>query len=430
MQRLARLRDHPLTQALAAERGEVGAWLVGGAVRDALLGRPGIDLDAVVERDIEPIARRVADRLSARIVRLGGDRFSALRLVASIGVLDLWEADAGSLDEDLERRDFTINAIAVAVADGALVDPHGGCADLRDRRLRATRVTVFAEDPVRVLRLARFEATLDGFRVDPATQELARASASRLREAAGERLRTELSRLFIDATYSRALGALDRAGIWPLLWSLPGASSNPGAIDWQAAAERLDARLPSLDEAASDPEQAPHRVVLGHAVALACAEPEPSRAEAALEGLAARVVASRKEAQAIRSHLALAREPPPVETGELAWWVYRAGGRHAAVAALAAALAEPSVRAAWDRARAESEELVGRRGRTLLTPRPLLSGDEIGRLLGLEPGPRIGEATRRLLQAQVRGEVTTRDEAVALLRLGEGGQALPEPTSR
>src|SRR5690606_23611528 len=107
--------------------------------------------------------------------------------------VDITPLQGASLEEDLARRDLTVNALAVPVAgDGRLVDPRGGLADLRARRLRLVRDSAFADDPVRLLRLARLAEQL-GFAVEPATAAAARRDAGRVWEAPGERLADELN---------------------------------------------------------------------------------------------------------------------------------------------------------------------------------------------------------------------------------------------
>lgn len=421
--RLDALRALPAARALAAESGGTGVWLVGGAVRDALLGEPVGDLDAIVERDGAALADRLARRLPGRLVRLGGERFAAFRLVTPDGDVDLWELGGATLEADLERRDFTINAMALDLGTGELRDPHGGREDLANRTLRATRAGVFAEDPLRVVRLARFAATLSGFAPATETVELARAAAPGLEDVAGERIRGELEHLF-RAPYAAALGRLAEAGVWPLLWHrAQGPGVPPASLAASAAA--LDARLPVP---ADDPPA--ERVASGHALALRLASADPQEASRELGRLAGRSIVSRLEAKAVALRLERIRQAPPDSPGDLAWWLHGAGAAHRHCAALAAALADEALRRAWDEVLAAAPALLAARGAEVLHPRPLLDGGEIGRLLGLPPGPRLGAAARRLLEAQVRGEVRSRGEAERLLAGGDEGQALPLPTRR
>jgi tRNA nucleotidyltransferase/poly(A) polymerase len=168
------------------------AWIVGGALRDELLGRPVLDLD-VACRQPERAARRYAKRAGGASFPLS-ERHGAWRVALETGrTVDFTPLPEG-IEADLATRDFALNAIAVPVAGGALLDPHGGRADIETRTIRAVSDTVFADDPLRLLRAVRLEDEL-GFRLDGHTEELVRAHAERVGEPAGERILAELHRL-------------------------------------------------------------------------------------------------------------------------------------------------------------------------------------------------------------------------------------------
>ena len=196
------------------------AWIVGGAVRDELLGRPLVDLDVACrepERAAREYARRsggapfpLSERHGAWRVALEGDRtvdFTPLR---------------GGIEGDLATRDFTINAIAVPVGGGEPADPTGGRDDLDLRVLRAVREEIFQDDPARLLRAVRLEDEL-GFRLAPMTEELVRRDAALVTEPAGERILGELERLS-----PRGFRRLDELG---LLEPLGGSLERIDAID-------------------------------------------------------------------------------------------------------------------------------------------------------------------------------------------------------
>jgi tRNA nucleotidyltransferase/poly(A) polymerase len=205
------------------------AWIVGGAVRDELLGRPLVDLDVACrepERAAREYARRsggapfpLSERHGAWRVALAGDRtvdFTPLR---------------GGIEGDLATRDFTINAIAVPVGGGEPADPTGGRDDLDLRVLRAVREEIFQDDPVRLLRAVRLEDEL-GFTLAPMTEQLVRRDAALVSEPAGERILGELERLS-----PRGFPRLDELG---LLEPLGGSLERIDAIDRvDSAAYRL-----------------------------------------------------------------------------------------------------------------------------------------------------------------------------------------------
>jgi putative nucleotidyltransferase with HDIG domain len=192
-----------------------GAWAVGGGLRDALLGRPVADLDVAVAGDAAVRARALARAHGARRFRLsaafGSWRVHGGRLPFPV---DLTPVQGESLEEDLSRRDLTVNALAAPVAGpeaGEIVDRHGGLADLAARRLRLVSPSALSDDPVRVLRLARLARQLD-FTIDPAAVRQARADARGLERAAGERLRDELGRLVSQPEAWRGIELLDELG--------------------------------------------------------------------------------------------------------------------------------------------------------------------------------------------------------------------------
>ncbi|MEN8185460.1 MAG: polya polymerase, partial [Myxococcota bacterium] len=227
----------------AADERDLPVYLVGGPVRDHLLGRPLRDVDLLVERR----AGRGAPQL-ARAARGPGlravahERFGTARLEGGGGAVDLATARSesyahpgalprvapGTLEQDLHRRDFAVNALAVPLSRAArrlrpaLIDPEGGLADLRTRRLRILHPRSFHDDPTRALRAARLAPRL-GFRLShgsvAALGEALRAGV--FAEVSGERLRREIEKLFEDAALGlepeRALALLEAWGVLPAL---------------------------------------------------------------------------------------------------------------------------------------------------------------------------------------------------------------------
>ena len=191
-------------RAVLRERGGAG-WLVGGTVRDRQMGRPGTDVDVVVEDDPRAVAAAVAARSGLPWFALSRE-WGAYRVVGSPGHLDVAAMRGGSLAADLAMRDFTVNAMALPVAGGALVDPFGGQGHLEQGRLVAVGRRIFADDPLRLLRAVRLAHTLD-LALDPALRELARAEARRLRETAAERV---LSEVVLTLAAGRSAAAVGR----------------------------------------------------------------------------------------------------------------------------------------------------------------------------------------------------------------------------
>jgi putative nucleotidyltransferase with HDIG domain len=180
---------------LAQAQG-VRIWIVGGAVRDLLLGRPVRDWDFAVDDEAMALGRAVGDALGGAFFPLDEGRGTARVVLGPEherrAVLDFARLRGRSLETDLAARDFTVNAMAVAEA-GVLIDPLGGQNDLRDTQIRATSERAFRDDPVRLLRAARLEAELH-LRIEPQTEVWLRRDALLLSRSAAERVRDELAR--------------------------------------------------------------------------------------------------------------------------------------------------------------------------------------------------------------------------------------------
>jgi tRNA nucleotidyltransferase (CCA-adding enzyme) len=201
-----------------------GSALVGGAVRDALLGRLGErpDLDLVVHCDAIALTRRLAADLGGSFVPLDPQR-SIARLVLNGWTIDLARCAGADLAADLDRRDYTINAMALPLPssrgecdgsppEGNLMDPHGGLAHLAAGQLVAIREANLLADPLRLLRGVRLAAELD-FGIDQTTWEWIQRHHQRLEEVAGERILAELERLAAAPAGARLLVAAGEAGL-------------------------------------------------------------------------------------------------------------------------------------------------------------------------------------------------------------------------
>jgi tRNA nucleotidyltransferase/poly(A) polymerase len=210
--RLARREDVALAASCAHPRERVRA--VGGAVRDAFLGRAGGDLDLAVEPGrAAAFAERLAARARSRVVPVGAAPRRILKVPFHGREIDVWEEEGGP-EGDLLRRDFTVNAIAFDLPSGALVAAPHALDDLRKKVLRAPRPGVFLEDPLRVLRAARFLAQLPGFRVARSAELEMKRAGRFLRMVSEERRLVELDKLLAapPKDRDRALRFLERVG--------------------------------------------------------------------------------------------------------------------------------------------------------------------------------------------------------------------------
>jgi poly(A) polymerase len=217
------------TQQLSRRLGEAGhrAYLVGGSVRDAFLDRPVDDSDITTGARPDVIERAVAGWADAvwlqgeRFGTIGcekdGERFEITTFRAEIYRSDSRKPEVTFSDDiatDLSRRDFTINAIAIALDEPNLVDPCGGLDDLVTRRLRTplSPEISFGDDPLRMLRAARFVATL-GFEPDAELLRAVEAMRERLQIISAERIRDELSKLLLAEDPSAGLWLIARTGL-------------------------------------------------------------------------------------------------------------------------------------------------------------------------------------------------------------------------
>ena len=183
-----------------------GLHAVGGTVRDLLLESPSTDLDLVREGPVEDLAGELAERLGGRVVLHG--RFGTAVVTYDDGKhVDLIQArserypepavlpvvEPGTIEDDLARRDFTINAMAIPLPEGEVLDPFAGRGDLERKTIRVLHERSFLDDPTRIFRAIRYESRL-GFRMDPETERLAREAidAGLVRKLSGPRVREEL----------------------------------------------------------------------------------------------------------------------------------------------------------------------------------------------------------------------------------------------
>ena len=324
------------------------AWIVGGAVRDQLLGRPLVDLD-VACRAPERAARSFARRAGGAPFPLS-ERHGAWRVVQDGRTVDFTPLPA-SIEDDLATRDFTINAIALPLAGGAPADPYEGTADLEARVLRAVSASVFEDDPLRLLRAVRLEDEL-GFRLEPRTERLVREQAALVTRAAGERVLAELLRLSLRGWHRLAnVGLLDRLG------------GSLERADRAAAVDTPEFRLVAF---------------LGDSVGLLPISRDLRR-------------------YAIK----LLRTQPPADGSARAIHRYRRQTEPWALEALALQAAERFADAVQ---RAREQEPA----------EPLVRGDE----LGLPRGPAIGRALERIAEERAAGTISTREEALDLVRRG------------
>ena len=335
------LRTFPRLKALPP-----GVLVVGGAIRDLLLGvQPG-DVDLTCD---DPKA--CAERIGGRVVTLGRDELTAFRVTFAGRVYDFAEATT------LARRDFTINAMAVDLATGELLDPHGGRDDIREKVVRMIDPKNFDDDPLRTLRGVRM-AVRYGFDIESRTVAAIRDRAARIADVAVERVTYELNAVFSAGAFRRAVELLHET-----------------ALDVPLFGAALDASRFHADD-----------VPLAAAYALVVRD-------------------ARAHAERWRWSEATLRDVQTLQRlaeQHDALTLYEAGERVGhQLSPMLRALGRPDDVLPTD---------------SIFETEPLLDGAQIAELAGLAPGPEVGERKRALIAAQLSGEVRTHAEAIAFVR--------------
>jgi tRNA nucleotidyltransferase (CCA-adding enzyme) len=404
---------------LAAEEG-LGAFLVGGLVRDLILRRPNDDVDVVVEGDAVALARAYADRYGWHVhshsrfgtaVLIGPDReridLASARIEHYPYPAALPEVEAGSVKADLFRRDFTCNALAIELDGprfGHLLDLYGGLQDLRNRVIRVLHSLSFVEDPTRILRAVRFESEL-GFTIDGQSQRLIRNAVELELPArlSGHRLFRELRYLLQMASAPVGVARLHELGMLPFVHDRLAGKGGDAAVTRVEAGEEVLTwyRLLYRDEP-------PVRWKVFLLLLLwACTPEELGRALADFE-LRSRdghhLVTDRRRGEEVARAVNRGEGPAHDDVA-----LFEALERLSLEGGLALMAAHPE-----DRVR----ERVSHYLQHLRGVQPALSGEEI-MALGVPQGPAVGEWLRELTHARIRGQVASAEEERAWVRAGE-----------
>jgi tRNA nucleotidyltransferase/poly(A) polymerase len=339
LRRFPRLRDLP-----------THAYVVGGAVRDLSLGTPPADVDVAC---LDPLA--CARALRRKVIRLGREEhLSAYRVVDGPHIYDFAALLDNSIDADLARRDFTINAMAVDLESGELLDPHGGRADQACRLVRMIDASNFDNDPLRMLKAIRM-AMRFGFAIDDETLNAIGIRATRIADVSVERVAYELTVIFSANAFRRAVSLLRETRLdVPLFGRSPDSDFNADDVPLAAALALLVddahafAKRWRLSDALTREIQTLQRLTESHTLLDLYDAGEP-----------------------------IALQLPPM---------LRALGRDDVI---------------------DSPDFA---------IKPLLTGDEIAAIAGIETGPRIGVLKRALLEAELEGRIMNREDAERFIR--------------
>ncbi|HEY7266576.1 MAG TPA: HD domain-containing protein [Solirubrobacterales bacterium] len=449
------------------ERGP--AWIVGGAIRDALLGEPVSDLDLAIERGREEGAARAIGKVAGGSAFQLSEEHATWRAIAPSGGwhVDVVALRGQSIEEDLRARDFAINAIGMPLEGGELIDPTGGLADSDGRLLRAASDRSFRDDPIRLLRAPRLAAA-HGLAIEPGTAELARAAAASAADPAGERQFAELRGMLAGPQPLRAIELMERldltATVLPELEALRGVVQNPNhhldvlghtlAVleEWLGlegdlggfAGEQRDQVQAFLDEPLADELSRRDALRFG-ALFHDLGKPE-TRSEGSgyvtfigHDEVGARIIAETcgrlRVSRKLNAHL----QGLALHHLRLGFLIHQRPLSRRAVydylVATAPVAADVTLLTVADRLAARGEgplasaemieahlDLAREMLRDALAwhrdgpPRPPLTGDELAGELGIEPGPELGRVLEELRAETFTGEIDGRDQALERAR--------------
>lgn len=380
-------------------------------MRDALLGKPPSDLDfAVLQRPdrsersgrshaVIALGRDVADALGGAFYVMDDLRGTSRVILPSGLEMDFAVCRGGSWEDDLRARDFSINAIALDIFSGELIDPLNGASDLRQRIVRMASQTAISDDPVRILRATRMAMSL-GAQIEPSTRKALMDNTPRLAAAdapSAERMRDEVLAILARPNAADGIRLAEELG-W-LKYVI--AEASPVSAETLAVAERV-ANTPPLVGKKADTRLVQLAVLLRHV--------SPDRALARCRALKL----SKQEMDAVRCAITQNNV-----------WQRRAEGaptlREMYRLALGAGEFAPEVAALAQAINPRLNEFAAQFLRTYferfapnVAPAPLVTGED-ALALGMRAGPRVGAALAHVREAQMVGKISTREEALGML---------------
>jgi len=422
-------------------------YAVGGCVRDLLLGMHPQDYDLAVANDPEDFARRSAAAIQGRLVILGRRGHRTYRIVAATFGVDIAPIAGAAIEEDLRRRDFTVNAMGCDLATGELIDCTGGRADLRRGVIRMVSATAFRRDPLRMIRAYRLAGRF-GWGLEPATTAAVASQKKRIQTVAGERIWDELQKILALPASEPVLEQMAATGL--LMEVLPelqtprktGIADDSRVRPVLSACLHLEHILAKPAELAPNPEFFPRFGSTAIPTALAklalllapiekAAEPrsdwagDPARraADSALRACR-RLRTSMRQAEYVAMILRNGRRPLQLhrqnaDRRERVRFLLGCHPRVADILLHAAAVqfvADPDEYRSFIRfARGLLDEYY-RRVRPRIEAPPLVTGRDLIETFHLEPSPHLGEILEELQEAHLADEIRDRPDALHWLR--------------
>ncbi|NOY53319.1 MAG: HD domain-containing protein [Deltaproteobacteria bacterium] len=450
------IRDDALIRVVSetAVKEHISIFIVGGWIRDCLLGRHSDDYDFIVGGDAHSLAEAVARRVGGTSFSMGQEAPYTYRVVVDGKTLDFVSQGIPELTAELARRDFTVNTLTWSCGDERLFDPFNGLSDLLAKIIRMVSPDVFHADPLRMLRAVRLAAVLKGFRIDAETEKEIRRHPDALAGSAVERIREEIDRILLSGRAADGLEKLRSLGllfvVFPELKPLSGLAQGPyhhldalehtfkvvasvdglaglcGTFSFPFELGREDRRvlawstlLHDLGKKVSstiDASGVPH--FYGH---------EKTGAEI-VGAVTTRFSFPKRRAERIRRLVRYhVRGLGLVKDGFTDRALRRIIARLEEDLPLHVLLSLADRRAARGRNFGKMEQrtvalgqalldLYAAKGEEVCSPPVLVTGDDVMNLLGVSPGPAIGAILSKIRALQVDGEIGTREEALAFLR--------------
>ncbi len=394
------------------------AYLVGGAVRDAILGRTReyLDLDFVLPSDGVNVARKIAKYHQAGFVLLDAQRQIA-RVVFPDATVDIAKQIGDSLDTDLSRRDFTINAIAYNIHTQEIIDPLNGGSDLEKGILRMISPANLEDDPLRLIRGYRQAAQL-GFTIEGQTHTTIRAIANHLEKVASERIRVELSYMLANTQGTPWLIKAVEDGLLKSCFKYAASQNCSLLAEVDFEASQLTESFPSLTEILQQNLRDSLKTTWLGIAKLAClVNPEPEIAEVELEQL----TYSRAEIQAVTTALrVLPKLIGPLMSLREQYFLYKeAGCVFPTTTILALAYGNVVEDMSEDKPANTYASLLSRYlnpDDPVAHPTQLVSGKHIISSLNIPSSPLIGKLLTEITVAQVEGKISTFYEAIEFAR--------------
>lgn len=447
LQRLAPRLDVIRRHAIAQQ---VEVWLVGGAIRDALLDRPQLDLDLITSVFPEALGRAISKELGGQFVVLDPD-FGVVRIVLGEGpVLDLTRMQTETVELDLRRRDLTINAIALPLvvagevaAEPTLIDPTGGLGDLERKLIRAVSIDNLIADPVRLIRIFRFAAILD-FPIDIETLLWVDICKQDLLDSAFERTTAELLKIL---NVPHAMNWLERLyGVGLLGLMLPEFDQLTPSPPIQAVCgvafalevvrhtedllQTLEPELGHVLKGALDGDATQSSILKLAALLLEVGSPPSGAAAeglAIIGSIAQRLKLSSKAREFLIKLIKLQDEADALTTDPtepVALYRFFRSAKEATVAVLLLALAQHRATGVLSAAGLEDLErrialileAYFRPDQAFTNPSRLVDGHTLMKELNLKPGRLVGQLLEAVLEAQLRQEIENQAEAIRFAR--------------